>query len=148
MAHGNQYVYSEKSLYCLDNKSKFRNNVVWIITHRNFEGFIIFLIILNSLMLAAYDYTDRENKGKLNQVLNMFEPVFVILFAIESVLKIIGMGFIMEKNSYLRDSWNWLDFIVVITGLLSFIPGMGNVSVLRTFRLFRPLKSLSMLPSM
>ena len=55
-------------------------------------------------MLAAYDYTDRENKGKLNQVLNMFEPVFVILFAIESVLKIIGMGFIMEKNSYLRDS--------------------------------------------
>ena len=71
-----------------------------------------------------------------------------MFFTAEAVLKAVGMGFIMEKNTYLRDSWNWLDFIVVVTGLLSFHPSMANVSALRTFRLFRPLKSLSVLPSM
>lgn len=58
------------------------------------------------------------------------------------------MGFIFEQGCYLWDAWNWLDFIVVITGLLSALPSFSNVSVLRTFRLFRPLRSLSTIRSM
>ena len=34
-------------------------------------------------------------------------------------LKIIGLGFIIPKNSYIRDGWNILDFIIVIS---SYIP--------------------------
>jgi len=33
-------------------------------------------------------------------------------------MKIIAMGFIIHKNSYLRDTWNWLDFIVVVVGIV------------------------------
>ena len=33
------------------------------------------------------------------------------------------MGFIMHPWSYMRDSWNWLDFIVVITGLIELAVG-------------------------
>ena len=66
----------------------------------------------------------------------------------EAVIKIVAMGFIMEQGCYLREAWNWLDFIVVITALLSSLPGMNNVSGLRTFRLFRPLRSLTSLSSM
>lgn len=51
------------------------------------------------------------------------------------------------KGTYLSDTWNWIDFIVVITGLLSVFPQMANFSGLRTFRLFKPLKSLSQLPN-
>ena len=58
------------------------------------------------------------------------------------------MGFIFEEGCYLRDIWNWLDFTVVITGALTSLPGMSNWSVLRTFRIFRPLRSLSASPSM
>ena len=54
----------------------------------------------------------------------------------------------MDKKTYLRDAWNWLDFIVVITSLLSLHPMLGNISALRTFRLFRPLRSITSLPSM
>lgn len=54
----------------------------------------------------------------------------------------------MTEGCYLRDAWNWLDFIVVITALLSFLPSMGNITGLRTFRIFRPLRSLSAIPSM
>ena len=58
------------------------------------------------------------------------------------------MGFIGGKGTYLSDAWNWLDFIVVITSLLSILPSFSNVSSIRTFRLFRPLRSLTSLGSM
>lgn len=58
------------------------------------------------------------------------------------------MGVIFHEKCYLRDGWNWLDFIVVITSLIQSLPGMSNVSALRTFRLFRPLRSLSAFPAM
>lgn len=58
------------------------------------------------------------------------------------------MGFINGKGTYLKDAWNWLDFIVVITSLLSILPQFSNVSAIRTFRLFRPLRSLTSLGSM
>jgi len=58
------------------------------------------------------------------------------------------MGFIVGKGTYLKDAWNWLDFIVVITSLLSILPSFSNVSGIRTFRLFRPLRSLTSLGSM
>ncbi|CAM9352191.1 unnamed protein product [Heterosigma akashiwo] len=41
-----------------------------------------------------------------------------------------------------------LDFVVVLSSLLSLSPSVPNVSVLRTFRVLRPLKSLSKLPGL
>ena len=58
------------------------------------------------------------------------------------------MGLVIGKGSYLRNYWNWLDFIVVIASLLQVIPSMKNISGLRTFRLFRPLRNLTKVPSM
>ena len=60
----------------------------------------------------------------------------------------IALGFIGEKRTYLRDGWNWLDFIVVTTGVLSALPGVPRVSWLRAFRVLRPLRSLTSVPSM
>lgn len=41
-----------------------------------------------------------------------------------------------------------LDFVVVVTGLLALDPSMGSVSSIRTFRVLRPLKSLSVVPGL
>ena len=54
----------------------------------------------------------------------------------------------MDTGSYLRDAWNWLDFMVVVSSLLTQIPQMKSVSGLRTFRLMRPLRSLTTMPTM
>lgn len=116
----------------------------WIL----FDHFIIFLIVLNSLFLGIMDYTDTENRTVQKQIVEKSELFFIIAFTIEFIIQVIATGFIIGKNTYLRDAWNWLDFIVVITSLLSLHPVLGNVSALRTFRLFRPLRSISSLPSM
>lgn len=71
------------------------------------------------------------------------EPFFTFLFTAECTLKVIGMGFIGEQGAYLRDPWNWLDFVVVVAGVLGAVPGVPKVSALRTFRVLRPLRSLN-----
>lgn len=94
------------------------------------------------------DYTDEDSNAIGNRLMKYSEPIFSVLFLIEAIIKIVAHGFIWDRGCYLRDLWNWLDFAVVITALLGFIPGMKNISMLRTFRLFRPLRSLSVLPGM
>ena len=41
---------------------------------------------------------------------------FLIIFSVEALLKIVALGFVLNKGSYLRSIWNNLDFIVVVTG--------------------------------
>jgi len=36
-------------------------------------------------------------------------------------LKIFGMGFLFNKHAYLRDAWNVLDFIIVVTAYIPYI---------------------------
>jgi hypothetical protein len=61
------------------------------------------------------------------------------------VLKIIGLGFILNRGAYLRDPWNMLDFIIVLTAYIPLLINGGgvNLSGLRAFRVLRPLKSIS-----
>ena len=44
------------------------------------------------------------------------EPVFMGIFTVEMTVKILADGFICHKGSYLRNPWNIMDFIVVISG--------------------------------
>ena len=44
------------------------------------------------------------------------EPVFMGIFTMEMVVKIVADGFILHKDSYLRNPWNIMDFIVVVSG--------------------------------
>jgi hypothetical protein len=85
------------------------------------------------------------------------EDVFLILYTIEAVLKIVGRGFIMGEDSYLRDAWNILDFSIVLISYVSLFsvsaaeeggPGEGedagfSPASLRVFRVLRPLKAIS-----
>ena len=49
--------------------------------------------------------------------------IFSYIFTVELVLKVIAMGFCMHPKSYMRDAWNWLDFIVVVTGVIELAAG-------------------------
>lgn len=85
-------------------------------------------------------------KEETNPTKLAIETFFLIAYACECVLKIIGLGFIFKKNSYLRDGWNILDFIIVVSSILPFILGSDSgvsLTALRSLRILRPLKSVS-----
>jgi hypothetical protein len=66
-------------------------------------------------------------------------------------MKIIGQGFIVHKNSYLRSPWNVLDFIIVVILIFELIPFINTQSItaitaFRLLRLMRPLRSIQKIP--
>jgi hypothetical protein len=73
-------------------------------------------IILNAIVLALFDFTDRESQTQYNQILNFISDGFTVIFLVESWLKIAAMGFVFHKFAYLRDTWNFIDFIIVLSG--------------------------------
>ena len=146
--HGKHKRFALNSCYFFSVKNKVRYAMVWLVEWPWFESAITLLILANSLFLGIFDYVNPEAHTWRNHLVIYSEPIFTTIFTLEAVMKIVAMGFITEQGCYLREAWNWLDFTVVITGLLSALPSFDNVSVLRTFRLFRPLRSLSTLRSM
>jgi len=48
-----------------------------------------------------------------------------VFFIVEAVLKIMGQGMLKHKNAYLKDGWNRLDFLVVLTSALEIIISVG-----------------------
>uniref|UniRef100_A0A8C7X9Z8 Voltage-dependent L-type calcium channel subunit alpha n=1 Tax=Oryzias sinensis TaxID=183150 RepID=A0A8C7X9Z8_9TELE len=92
------------------------------------------------------------------------EYLFLIIFTVEAFLKVIAYGLLFHPNAYLRNGWNLLDFIIVVVGLFSAIleqatKGDGatpiggkaagfDVKALRAFRVLRPLRLVSGVPSL
>jgi len=81
------------------------------------------------------------------------ELYLLIIFIGESFFKIITQGFLLHPGAYLRNAWNILDFVVVLTGIMSLPQLRLNVDVssmkaLRAGRVLRPLKLVSGIPSL
>ena len=72
--------------------------------------------------------------------------VFLAIYSVEMVIKVIAKGFILNNYTYLRNPWNWLDFIVILSGYLTSFVELGNLAGLRTFRVLRALKTVSIMP--
>ena len=63
-------------------------------------------------------------------------------------MKVIAYGFVIHPGSYLRDSWNCLDFIVVVASLASLFGTGGALKTLRIVRTLRPLRAIKRAPSL
>ncbi|CAH8485674.1 unnamed protein product [Heterobilharzia americana] len=93
----------------------------------------------------------NKDKRPLSEKLEITENYFLGIFTCEAFLKIIALGFILHSGSYLRNIWNILDFVVVVTGFLTMFMTTGsgvNLRTLRAVRVLRPLKLVSGVPSL
>eukprot|EP00439_Symbiodinium_sp_Y106_P087391 s8_g49.t1 len=146
-----EFEVCSRSLYVFPLRSCVRRRVIELVTWWAFDKFILFLIFFNSICLASYDHRSESDSG-FNWVSdNIFDPILTSFFTLEFILKVIAFGFVVDKTSYLRDAWNWLDFIVVVTGVLQMtnaITSQEGVGFLRMFRILRPLRSLNAVPQM
>jgi hypothetical protein len=121
---------------------------LWLVEWKYFDLFVMAIIFTNSICLAAYDYSDRDEKYARNQRITRAGLVFTIIFTFECLFKIIAYGLAFHQNAYLRDAWNWLDLIVVTVGWVEMIPNIPSIRGLRTLRVLRPLRSINSVKSM
>lgn len=74
--------------------------------------------------------------------MHTLDDVINYVFAFEMVVKIISLGFVMDDGSYLRESWNILDFGIVSSSLLEMSLQSINIPFIRILRLLRVLRPL------
>ncbi|XP_023217382.1 sodium channel protein type 3 subunit alpha-like [Centruroides sculpturatus] len=139
------------SLFLLSDKNIVRRCTKFIIEWPPFEYAVLLTIIANCIVLALEEHLPRGDRTPLAQKLEKTEPYFLGIFCVEALLKILALGFLLHKGSYLRNIWNLMDFIVVVTGFITlFAPQDLDVDLrtLRAIRVLRPLKLVSGIPSL
>ncbi|ETE58412.1 hypothetical protein NXF25_005496 [Crotalus adamanteus] len=77
---------------------------------------ILATIIANCIVLALEQHLPDGDKTPMSERLDDTEPYFIGIFCFEAGIKIIALGFAFHKGSYLRNGWNVMDFVVVLTG--------------------------------
>ncbi|CAH8493715.1 unnamed protein product [Heterobilharzia americana] len=101
---------------------------------------VLSTILANCIVLAMEMHLPSNDKTTLSEKLEQTETYFLIIFCVEALLKIVALGFLFHRKAYLRNIWNIMDFIVVVTGLLAYILPNLNQPAVRALRVLRPLK--------
>ncbi|XP_035998402.1 voltage-dependent T-type calcium channel subunit alpha-1G isoform X4 [Fundulus heteroclitus] len=115
-----------------------------------FERASMLVILLNCVTLGMFHPCEDINcDSERCKILQDFDDFIFAFFAIEMVIKMVALG-IFGKKCYLGDTWNRLDFFIVLAGMLEYSLNLQNVSfsAVRTVRVLRPLRAINRVPSM
>ena len=132
LVHTNPKIIPVEPINC------FRLQCFKVVQSQVFEYFIMAAIVINTVFLCI----DYYHKGpELAKILDQANLVFVVIFAIEMVIKITALGF----TYYWHVNWNKFDCIIVIMSLIaideSLLNNIGfNVTALRIIRVSRLLR--------
>ncbi|XP_036724872.1 sodium channel protein type 10 subunit alpha isoform X2 [Balaenoptera musculus] len=101
-----------------------------------FSLFITITILVNCVGMTQTELPER------------MEYVFTVIYTFEALIKILARGFCLNEFTYLRDPWNWLDFSVITLAYVGEAIDLRGISGLRTFRVLRALKTVSVIPGL
>ncbi|XP_058888272.1 sodium channel protein type 2 subunit alpha-like isoform X2 [Acipenser ruthenus] len=127
------------ALYILSPFNPLRKVAIKILVHSMFSMLIMLTIMTNCTFMTLSNPPDWTKN---------VEYTFTGIYTFESLLKILARGFCIGKFTFLRDPWNWLDFTVILMAYVTEFVNLGNVSALRTFRVLRALKTISVIPGL
>uniref|UniRef100_A0A8C0A1U3 Sodium channel protein n=1 Tax=Anas zonorhyncha TaxID=75864 RepID=A0A8C0A1U3_9AVES len=129
------------ALYILTPFNPLRKIAIKILVHSYpFQYMLIMCTILTNCVFMTMSNPPDWTKN--------VEYTFTGIYTFESLIKIIARGFCLEDFTFLRDPWNWLDFTVITFAYVTEFVNLGNVSALRTFRVLRALKTISVIPGL
>lgn len=102
------------------------------------EKFILFIILLNSIIIFLEGFSFEGNFYTALEILDQF---FTLVFVIELFLKLKEFG----KKEYFSSGWNIFDFILILIALPSFVTiflphNIIDFNFLLVFRIFRIFK--------
>uniref|UniRef100_A0A8C9S9V3 Voltage-dependent L-type calcium channel subunit alpha n=1 Tax=Scleropages formosus TaxID=113540 RepID=A0A8C9S9V3_SCLFO len=151
-----------RSLFVFTLRNRFRRTCINIVEWKPFEIIILLTIFANCVALAVFLPMPEEDSNSRNSQLESLESIFLIIFTLECFLKIVAYGFLFHEGAYLRNCWNILDFVIVFMGLFTFSldtinriagtptekGGGFDMKALRAFRVLRPLRLVSGVPSL
>ncbi|XP_035470335.1 voltage-dependent T-type calcium channel subunit alpha-1I isoform X2 [Scophthalmus maximus] len=136
--------------FCLKQTTCPRSWCIRMVSSPWFERISIMVILLNCVTLGMYQPCENiDCTSDRCQILQAFDAFIYIFFALEMVVKMVALG-IFGRRCYLGDTWNRLDFFIVMAGMVEYSLDLQNInlSAIRTVRVLRPLKAINRVPSM
>ncbi|KAM8887665.1 sodium channel protein type 4 subunit alpha A [Synchiropus picturatus] len=130
---------AEPACYILSPFSVVRRGAIKILIHSLFSMFIMITILSNCVFMTM------SNPPAWSKTV---EYVFTAIYTFEATVKVLSRGFCVGSFTFLRDPWNWLDFMVISMAYITEFVDLGNVSALRTFRVLRALKTITVIPGL
>ncbi|XP_063174346.1 sodium channel protein type 3 subunit alpha isoform X23 [Candoia aspera] len=127
------------ALYILTPFNPLRKIAIKVLVHSLFSMLIMCTILTNCVFMTMSNPPEWTKN---------VEYTFTGIYTFESLIKILARGFCLEAFTFLRDPWNWLDFSVILMAYVTEFVDLGNVSALRTFRVLRALKTISVIPGL
>ena len=111
-----------------------------LVSSRSFEWFITGVIFLNIIAMSLENPLVEEQEPYLQQ----FENLVLYIYTAEAFIKMLAQGLVVGKKTYFRETWNILDFLIVVSGWMDyFADEIVNLAALRSVRLLRPLRSIA-----
>eukprot|EP00729_Bicosta_minor_P024299 gene24299-12096_t len=125
-----------------------------IVDSQAFDTWVMGMILATCVGLALENPMAGNDSTIHNDRLAKSEAWFVVFFLVEMVLRIIANGlWWCGPPSYLNSGWNWMDGTIAIIGVVTISLGdasssSADVKALRAFRVVRPLRIISSLPTL
>ncbi|XP_054098375.2 voltage-dependent T-type calcium channel subunit alpha-1H isoform X4 [Callithrix jacchus] len=136
--------------FCLGQTTRPRSWCLRLVCNPWFEHVSMLVIMLNCVTLGMFrPCEDVECGSERCNILEAFDAFIFAFFAVEMVIKMVALGLFGQK-CYLGDTWNRLDFFIVMAGMMEYSLDGHNVSLsaIRTVRVLRPLRAINRVPSM
>ncbi|XP_073755852.1 voltage-dependent T-type calcium channel subunit alpha-1H isoform X1 [Callorhinus ursinus] len=136
--------------FCLGQTTRPRSWCLRLVCNPWFEHVSMLVIMLNCVTLGMFrPCEDVECQSERCSILEAFDDFIFAFFAVEMIIKMIALGLFGQK-CYLGDTWNRLDFFIVMAGMMEYSLDGHNVSLsaIRTVRVLRPLRAINRVPSM
>ncbi|XP_077481850.1 sodium channel protein type 4 subunit alpha A [Stigmatopora argus] len=130
---------AESACYLLSPFSCVRRGAIKILIHSLFSMFIMITILSNCVFMTMSNPPAWSKN---------VEYAFTGIYTFEATVKVLSRGFCIGSFTFLRDPWNWLDFMVISMAYITEFVDLGNVSALRTFRVLRALKTITVIPGL
>ncbi|KAM6399317.1 sodium channel protein type 4 subunit alpha [Rhynochetos jubatus] len=127
------------ALYLLGPFHPIRRGAIKVLIHSLFSMFIMITILTNCVFMTLSNPPAWSKN---------VEYTFTGIYTFESLIKILSRGFCIDSFTFLRDPWNWLDFMVISMAYITEFVDLGNISALRTFRVLRALKTITVIPGL
>ncbi|XP_042654711.1 voltage-dependent T-type calcium channel subunit alpha-1H isoform X2 [Tyto alba] len=138
------------AFFCLKQTTRPRSWCLRLVCNPWFEHVSMLVILLNCVTLGMFQpCEDVECQSERCTILEAFDDFIFAFFAVEMVIKMVALG-IFGQKCYLGDTWNRLDFFIVMAGMMEYSLDGHNVSLsaIRTVRVLRPLRAINRVPSM
>ena len=138
--------YDGRAFFVLGVRHPLRRRVINLVESEWWDRVVLLVVLANCVTTAIKDPLSPEAPAWYA----LTEWVFTIIFTAEMALKMAAMGATPLESTvcYLSEGWNCLDFVIVMSSWISQLLVDGSISFLRTFRVLRPLRTISRIRGM